>query len=748
MGIDRFNNFILKYIDNNIIDDVDLKNVINIVASECIIIDTNFLIYQEITEIENEVNDIIKIILSLPSSDDNYISIEKYLKIILSQKHWEIYNFNDLLDGFNENEIVIKFIKILTEKKNISSNEVLSLIELIIYEKILNKIIYIIDNVHYNNFIQTIALFFDGIPSLSKILEQRKRRIKNYLESGEKKRLYKLYFDNLEINNEKLINNLSKKYIDNDNNNLYFDYIKWIKNRFTTNKSISPSSTFLINLEKYLKINLSNKYTKYKIYINSSKENGESDLKIFNYISNNNNSYDYSIHTSDSDLIHQIMIQQAYYKIINKNINLSLIRYIKKINNDYIQIIDANKLINNILESYNKVNNIKTNNYKIIWDLCYLFYFFGNDHLPSSIEIGPELGLDFFLKTHYKALNNNNIINLKKTYININLENLKLLLITINETNEINKTRIILYRYFKINSYLITIFIDKFKLCFNEIIIFLKKFIINRAVNLSEQELDDLDDLDMRKIYIKDVDIEMYKDYSIFNLSEINLNILKENINLIQENIDYYEQKYNGLILYNKPIYISNDSYQDLYNYINDKAVNNISELYPLYYDYNNIEQYFNDTTYNIEDYLKKVYHLVYTQFGSMKQYYNNITIYKYYNVPNLLSIIDYLNEINLDINKININTNKKWIKEFNNENVNEYLSSEMHYVLITPFLLNYNNINENYKNIKIIDNLWIGDINNFDYKKINFNDFIINWAKSFDNISNKITDLIIINNI
>jgi len=739
MGIDRFNNFILKYIDNNIIDDIDFKNIINIIASECIIIDTNFLIYQEITEIENEVNDIIKIILSLPSCDDNYISIEKYLKIILSQKHWQIYNFNDLLDGFNEDEIIIKFIKILTEKKNISTDEVLSLIELIIYEKILNKIIYIIDNLHYNNFIQTIALFFDGIPSLSKILEQRKKRIKNYLESNEKKKLYKLYFDNLEINNKKLINNLSKKYID-DNNNLYFDYIKWIKNRFTTNKSISPSSTFLINLEKYLKINLSDNYSKYKIYINSSKENGESDLKIFNYIFNNNNNYDYSIHTSDSDLIHQIMIQQTYYKIINKNINLNLIRYIKKMNNDYVQIIDANKLINNILESYNKVNNIKTNNYKIIWDLCYLFYFFGNDHLPSSIEIGPELGLDFFLKSHYKALNNNNIINLKKTYININLENLKLLLTTINETNEINKTRIILYRYFKINSYLITIFIDKFKLCFHEIIIFLKKFIIYRAVNLSDKDLNELDDLDMRKIYMKDVDnVDIYKDYSIFNLSEINLNILKENINLIEENIDYYEQKYNGLILYNKPIYISNDSYQDLYNYINDKAINNLSELYSLYYDYNNIEQHFNDTTSNVEEYLKKMYHLVYTQFGPMKQYYNNITVYKYYNVPKLSSIIDYLNNINL-------NTNKKWIKEFNNENVNEYLNSEMHYVLISPFLLNYNNINENYKNIKIINNLWINDINKFDYKNINFNDFIINWVESLkNNTSNKITDLIII---
>jgi hypothetical protein len=69
-----------------------------------------------------------------------------------------------------------------------------------------------------------------------------------------------------------------------------------------------------------------------------------------------------------------------------------------------------------------------------------------------------------------------------------------------------------------------------------------------------------------------------------------------------------------------------------------------------------------------------------------------------------------------------------------------------MHYVLISPFLLNYNNINENYKNIKIINNLWINDINKFDYKNINFNDFIINWVESLkNNTSNKITDLIII---
>ena len=117
MGIDRFNNFILKYIDNNIIDEIDIKNKLKIIAADCIIIDINFLIYQEIIEIENEVNDIIKIILSLSSSNNNYGLIEEYLKKIFLQKHWVIYDFKDLLDGFNEDEIITKFIKPLIKSE-------------------------------------------------------------------------------------------------------------------------------------------------------------------------------------------------------------------------------------------------------------------------------------------------------------------------------------------------------------------------------------------------------------------------------------------------------------------------------------------------------------------------------------------------------------------------------------------------------------------------------------------------------
>ena len=166
MGIDRFSNFILKSVNNDIIDEVNIDNNIKLVAANCVIFDANFLIYQEILEIENEVNDIIKIILCLPLINNNYSLLEEYLKKILLQPHWHIYNFQNLFDGFNEDEIISKFITNITNKISISNNtdELLSIIELIIYEKILNKIVYLINKLHYTNFIQSIVIFFDGIP--------------------------------------------------------------------------------------------------------------------------------------------------------------------------------------------------------------------------------------------------------------------------------------------------------------------------------------------------------------------------------------------------------------------------------------------------------------------------------------------------------------------------------------------------------------------------------------------------------
>ena len=743
MGIDRFSNFILKSIGNDNIDEINVNNNIKLVAANCVIFDANFLIYQEIIEIENEVNDIIKILLCLPSVNNNYLLLEEYLKKILLQPHWEVYNFKNIFDGYNEDEIISKFIINITTKKSLSNNtsDNLSLIEFVIYEKILNKIIYLINKLHHMNFIQSIAIFFDGIPSISKVIEQRRRRIKTYLESQERRQLYKIYFNDLEINQKKLNDNINKKFNINNENNLYFDYIKWIKNRFTTNKSISPSSFFVNNLEEFIKIRLIKVFPKCKIYINSSNENGESDLKIFKYIALNENNYDYSIHTSDSDLIHQILVQQTYYKIIGKDINLCLIKYIKKNGfEECAQIIEASNIIKHLLELYNNINNIKSNNYRIIWDLCLLFYFFGNDHLPSSNNIGPELGLDFFLISHYKSLGNNNVISLKKSLINFDLNNFKLLLQKINETNEFNTTKIILFRYFKLNVQMVNLLVDKFKLNFQGILDFLKKFIINRSLCLSKEELLELDDYDLRKILCINLEnSELYKNFSIFNFNDSNLNLLMNSIKLIEDNIDYNESSYNGLIVYIKQINCTCDVYQDLYNFINDKTNYNLNQLYPQLYEYNDINQYFKEkNSYNVNDYLKKIYHIIFSQFGNMKNFHNdNLTFYKYYNTPNLSIIIDFINDLNTDLN-----LTKTWLKDIINDNVDKYLDSVSHYLIISPFLLSYNITNKLYKKIEPIDNLWIDNINNFDYRKIDIKEFLRVYNDALNNKNSNSIDI------
>jgi hypothetical protein len=705
MGIDKFTNFISKSINNDGIEEINIENNIRKIVANHIIFDLNFIMYQEIIEIESQVNEIIKIILCLPFAINNDNIIENKIKFYLEKSYWKKYflnNYEDIFDGINENEIINKFVSHITMKNNEPS-----IIELIIYDKIVNVVTNYIEKIHQINFIQSISLFIDGIPSISKVLEQRRRRIKNYLESNEKKKNFKNYFDILENSHIKM-----SKY----DSNLNFDYFKWIKNRFSIDKSIGPSTIFVTNLESFLNIKMKYNFPNIKININSGKENGESDLKIFNYISINQNIGDYCIHTVDSDLIHQMLVQQVYYKIINKDINLTVIKYIKNINLvGYVQVLEANFIIKHILELYNNINETKVNNYKIIWDLCFIFLLFGNDHLPASIEIGPELGLGFFINIHYNSLHNNNIINLKKSQITIDLNNLSLYLQKINETNKQNITKIILQRFFKINFNLINLFVDKFNFSFNEILLFLEKFIIYRGVNLSIEEYNNLDVCDLRKILSKNIDKSKYTNYDIFNFTEYKLKLFIDSINLIESNLDYYENEFNGLILYNRPINITDDVYQDLYNYISDKANTKLNNIYTNLYDHISINEhlkkldYLNNNNNNTtHDYLKKLYHLTITQFGNMKNYhYNNLTYYKYYDIPSINNIILYI------LKTIDNDQTQKWLQEINNENIdNNYLNSISHHLLISPFITLLTD--------EKTDNLF-----NFKYKNIDINDFI-----------------------
>ena len=711
MGFDRLINFLIKNFNNDVIETININSSIRKIIVNHIIFDISFIIYHNIIEIENEINNIIKIILTLPF---NYDNVQNKINMILSLNHWKWYDF--IFDDINEEKIINNFIKTVSLQLN-----------KIIIIKIYDNINFYIDKIHNIDLLKTINIIFDGIPSYSKILEQRRRRVKNYLESQERKKRTDTYFD---------IENSFQKYED-----LTYDYLKWLKLRFTIDKSFGPNSLLIIELENYLLSNLKLKYNNIDIYINSGNINGEADYKIFKTIYEKKYMGDISIHTIDSDLVHQILVQQNYFNIqdgLKKDINLSVIKYHYK--NNYIQYIDANLIINSINKLYSDICNTLFNNY-IIYDLCLIFLFFGNDHLPSSFEIGPELNLVYFLKSHYNVFNNKNfIITLVNNKINFSLENFYLYLNEINKTNELNKTKILLGRFFKINHNVSSFLIDKLQLNFENIILLCKKLLFDDGKKNSNLDSDDLRYKLINKYKNVNYPIKFEENYSeIFNKL------------LLQLDISDSEENFCGLSLYNKPFYlVEDDNYQNLYSNFIENISLDLEKKNPIIYDYYDINNILQKNTIKIKEgdqfikmYIKKIYHLVTTLFGNMLEYNsNNYTYYKYYEIPTINLILLFLN------NNLNNNLIEEFDNEINNETVtvDKYLNSINHHIIITPnikeiiwkfksndleFIINYIKIN----------NFWLDNNENFKYKDFDIDEFLKQW---FDiiiklNISHKI---------
>jgi hypothetical protein len=723
MGFDRLSNFIIKnfnYKYNFIIDDMKRKFLGNHV-----LFDLNFLIYNQMFQLEEEINDIIKIVLNLPFSYTVNNKTDERLQKIFDLPWWKTHceNIEFIFDGDLEDDIIHKFINFITSKQEKGINK----IDLMIIDRIINSIEEYIFEFHIKKNINTIGIFIDGIPSYSKILEQRRRRMKNYYESIVRKEKFNTYFGTI-------------KNIYMDDNGIKFNYFKWIEKRFSLDKSFSPISPIIKNLEVEIEKFFKNKYPNITLFIDSGANNGESDLKIFQYIQKNNLLGDVVIHTTDSDLIHLMLVQQTYYFLKRIEINISILKHNSR-DDENINYYDGPGMINCIIKLNNEINNTDKFDYRLIYDFCFLLFLFGNDHLPSSLEFGPEIGIDFIFTTLNK--NKTHLINLNDDKIIVNLSSVKNFFQSINKNIKNINAKILIIRNFKLTINLINTLTDsdKLNLDYNSIIELIKNLLYKDAIKNKEK----LDESDIRFHVLQHHQLTWDK----YTKNQVELiNSISEQL---LDNLDYSSLENVGLYSYVKPYLKTNDNYQDLYNILSESTITDLNNknknlfepsFNPTKEDYiKKAEESYNHTM--CYDYIKKIYHLSTSFFGNLITYHtNNITTYSYDRVPKIEHIIKYLNE-NEDENK--------WLKEIGEENIinNNYFNSINHHVFITPYL-SIDNVKEATIKHTIqsleVKNLWLNknenDKEEFKYNDVDVKEFLTEW----NNVSKESETPMIIN--
>jgi hypothetical protein len=708
MGFDRLANFIIKNLNFSngfVIDEMKRK-----LLGNHILFDLNFIIYNQMFSLEEEINTIIKIVLNLPFSYSTNNKTEDKLQEIFELPWWKknCENIEFIFDGNNEDELINKLIGFINTKhdKNLTK------LDLMVIDKVIMTTTKLIENFHITKNIQTIAFFIDGIPSFSKILEQRRRRCKNYFESMSRKQKFNDYFGNIK-----------NFYMEEDG--IKYNYFKWVEKRFSFDKSFSPISPIIKKLETDLHNFYTKNLPKIKIVVNQGSINGESDIKIFQFIQKENLMGDVLIHTTDSDLIHLMLVQQTYFNLKRKDVNISILKHNSK-DDDTIQYFDGPAMINCLIKYYNDISGVQVNDFRIIYDFCLLLYFFGNDHLPCSYEIGPELGIDYMFKVYSRL--KEPIIKLIDDKIELDFNIFKKYLQEFEKTKKNNFSKIIINRHFKLSPN-ITNFLtdsDKLNLDYFEILEFIKVILIQDGTKIKDK----LDKNDIRYILMEQNPNFDYNKY-IFKFKESLRNQIPLYTDQILDYLDFSAIENLGLVSYTKPFIRTNDNYQDLYNILSE---NTVSELYtknkvlyePLKDDYLELLK----TEYNLEmayAYIKKIFHLSTSCFGNLLNYHtNNITAYSYDSLPKVEFLIKYLNENN-DINKMK--------KEIVEENLNDtdYFNSINHHIFITAYLsiddIKDPNIKQTAQLLNV-DNLWIGnkDVNNFYHNKVPALDFLNSW--------------------
>jgi 5'-3' exonuclease len=365
MGIERFFNSIKsKY---NIVK--DLKYPYKKIKTKYLFFDFNSIIHNISQKIISDINKLIENIL-IKKDIKNFNEYINLYNLDFEYNDFKNQKKSDILKYFNEYFTIEKLNKI-------------------IIDKVKDNILFLLNNNFEFDELKLIYIGIDGVPSKSKMIEQKKRRYMGEFSSLFKKKLIKK--NKNKISYEKWYFQINK--------------IEWSKTH------ISPGTKFM----KDMVSELSSKKFKSKIYeniknkiniiISGITEFGEAEKKIVDYINLNKDiNKDITVYSPDADMILLCMLLKNIknLKILRLDQQLTEKDEDKEIFHNIYNLIDVDDLKDAIF----KYINLKLNKEKVLNDIILIFTFFGDDFLPKIESYNVRTDIDYIFDAYKKVLKN------------------------------------------------------------------------------------------------------------------------------------------------------------------------------------------------------------------------------------------------------------------------------------------------------------------------------------------------------
>lgn len=362
MGIERFFNSMRRN-ETVMLQDGITMGLKEQLPCNYLYIDFNSIVYNVATDIDEELAYLLYdiIINSGPSSNLD----EKAMSIA---KKWEYKISSHSVDSY---------VSYFTEK----------VVDTELIRRVGDYIVNIVKNILYPDQIKSIFIGVDGIPTMSKIVEQRRRRYSGYIISELKKMIRDKFGSSLSPQRE-----LYEKYVSS-----------YDRGRITTWTELMHRISEFLGKDPFVKTirNICPELTSFTI--SSQNVPGEGEKKIMEHVIKYAQSGRYILFSPDADVIILGMILYNKLAIKNIDINFDILRFNQQ-SREY-DLVSIDTLRTNMYDYIKQKTNRDIDIIDATNDIAFLFTLFGNDFVPKIEAINVRNDFETILNAYCKNIN-------------------------------------------------------------------------------------------------------------------------------------------------------------------------------------------------------------------------------------------------------------------------------------------------------------------------------------------------------